>query len=131
MALAVVTHDMGVIAALADDVVVMREGRIVERGPVARILARAGARIHASLAGRDAARGDAGRGDRDASRTVETAAAPSPLAVRQPARASPVARRLAAPRRATLAAVDGVSLRSRSRARRWASSANRAAASRR
>jgi oligopeptide/dipeptide ABC transporter ATP-binding protein len=39
MTLAVVTHDMGVIAALADDVVVMREGRIVERGPVARILA--------------------------------------------------------------------------------------------
>jgi oligopeptide/dipeptide ABC transporter ATP-binding protein len=38
MALAVVTHDMGVIAALADDVVVMRQGRIVERGPVARIL---------------------------------------------------------------------------------------------
>ncbi|MEO8016462.1 MAG: ABC transporter ATP-binding protein [Pseudomonadota bacterium] len=39
MALAVVTHDMGVIAALADDVIVMRQGRIVERGPVARILA--------------------------------------------------------------------------------------------
>jgi peptide/nickel transport system ATP-binding protein len=39
MALAVVTHDMGVIATLADDVVVMREGRIVERGPVARVLA--------------------------------------------------------------------------------------------
>ena len=38
MALAVVTHDMGVIAALADDVAVMREGRVVERGPVARIL---------------------------------------------------------------------------------------------
>ncbi len=39
MSLAVVTHDMGVIAALADDVIVMREGRVVERGPVARILA--------------------------------------------------------------------------------------------
>ncbi|HEU4779043.1 MAG TPA: ABC transporter ATP-binding protein [Steroidobacteraceae bacterium] len=39
MALAVVTHDMGVIAALADDVAVMRDGRIVERGPVGRILA--------------------------------------------------------------------------------------------
>ena len=39
MALAVVTHDMGVIAALADDVVVMREGRIVEQGPVARVIA--------------------------------------------------------------------------------------------
>jgi peptide/nickel transport system ATP-binding protein len=38
MALAVVTHDMGVIAALADDVAVMRQGRIVERGPVSRIL---------------------------------------------------------------------------------------------
>jgi len=38
MALAVVTHDMGVIASLADDVAVMREGRIVERGPVTRIL---------------------------------------------------------------------------------------------
>jgi oligopeptide/dipeptide ABC transporter ATP-binding protein len=39
MSLAVVTHDMGVIAALADDVIVMREGRVVERGTVARILA--------------------------------------------------------------------------------------------
>ena len=39
MALAVVTHDMGVIAALADDVVVMREGRVVEQGPVARVIA--------------------------------------------------------------------------------------------
>ena len=39
MALAVVTHDMGVIAALADDVIVMRQGRVVERGPVERILA--------------------------------------------------------------------------------------------
>jgi len=39
MSMAVVTHDMGVIAALADDVVVMREGRVVERGPVGRVLA--------------------------------------------------------------------------------------------
>jgi oligopeptide/dipeptide ABC transporter ATP-binding protein len=39
MALVVVTHDMGVIAALADDVVVMRGGRIVERGPVGRVIA--------------------------------------------------------------------------------------------
>ena len=38
MGLVVVTHDMGVIAALADDVVVMREGRIVERGPVSQTL---------------------------------------------------------------------------------------------
>jgi oligopeptide/dipeptide ABC transporter ATP-binding protein len=34
MALAVITHDMGVIAALADDVLVMRHGAVVERGAV-------------------------------------------------------------------------------------------------
>jgi peptide/nickel transport system ATP-binding protein len=38
MALVVVTHDMGVIAALADEVVVMRAGTVVEHGPVGRIL---------------------------------------------------------------------------------------------
>jgi oligopeptide/dipeptide ABC transporter ATP-binding protein len=39
MTLVVVTHDMGVIAALADEVAVMRAGRIVEHGPVERVLA--------------------------------------------------------------------------------------------
>ena len=39
MALAVVTHDMGVIAALADEVLVMQAGRVVERGSVQQILA--------------------------------------------------------------------------------------------
>jgi ABC-type glutathione transport system ATPase component len=38
MALAVVTHDMGVIAALADDVLVMRQGQVVERGDVTGVL---------------------------------------------------------------------------------------------
>jgi oligopeptide/dipeptide ABC transporter ATP-binding protein len=38
MTLALVTHDMGVIAALADDVAVMREGQVVERGTAARLL---------------------------------------------------------------------------------------------
>ncbi|MGC4111367.1 MAG: ABC transporter ATP-binding protein [Nocardioides sp.] len=38
MALAVVTHDMGVISALADDVLVMKQGEIVERGDVNSIL---------------------------------------------------------------------------------------------
>ena len=97
MALAVVTHDMGVIAALADDVAVMREGRIVERGPVARILARAGARLHAGLAGRDAARGNAGRREPSASRR-RPAAAPARCGPR-PARPPPVAQRLAEPAR--------------------------------
>jgi peptide/nickel transport system ATP-binding protein len=38
LSLAVVTHDMGVIAALADDVAVMRDGAIVERGAVRDLL---------------------------------------------------------------------------------------------
>jgi oligopeptide/dipeptide ABC transporter ATP-binding protein len=38
LSLAVVTHDMGVIAALADDVAVMRDGVIVERGAVRDVL---------------------------------------------------------------------------------------------
>jgi peptide/nickel transport system ATP-binding protein len=36
--LVIITHDMGVIATLADDVVVMRDGLVVERGDVAAIL---------------------------------------------------------------------------------------------
>ncbi|MFC8286540.1 dipeptide ABC transporter ATP-binding protein [Streptomyces cyaneofuscatus] len=38
MGLLLVTHDVGVAAESVDDVLVMREGREVERGPVARVL---------------------------------------------------------------------------------------------
>jgi len=38
MSMALITHDMGVIAALADDVLVMRHGQIVDRGVVTQIL---------------------------------------------------------------------------------------------
>jgi peptide/nickel transport system ATP-binding protein len=38
MALALVTHDMGVISALADDVLVMRQGKVVEHAPVQSLL---------------------------------------------------------------------------------------------
>ena len=37
-AILLITHDMGVVAELADDVAVMREGRVVERGPVETVL---------------------------------------------------------------------------------------------
>ncbi|MEO5834004.1 MAG: ABC transporter ATP-binding protein [Nakamurella sp.] len=39
-AILLITHDMGVVADLADDVVVMRHGDIVEAGPVRQIFAR-------------------------------------------------------------------------------------------
>ena len=38
-ALILITHDMGVVAEMADRVIVMRHGRMVERGPVAEIFA--------------------------------------------------------------------------------------------
>ncbi|WP_293865509.1 ABC transporter ATP-binding protein [uncultured Alsobacter sp.] len=39
MAILFVTHDLGVVAEMADDIVVMRHGRVVEAGPADRILA--------------------------------------------------------------------------------------------
>jgi len=38
MALVLVTHDFGVVAASADEVLVMQRGQVVEHGPVARVL---------------------------------------------------------------------------------------------
>ena len=35
MAIMLITHDLGVVAEMCDDVVVMYAGRVVERGPVA------------------------------------------------------------------------------------------------
>ena len=105
MGMAVVTHDMGVIAALADDVAVMREGRVVERGPVAHIL---GAPEHeytrALLAATPRVETPGAGGAR--ARNSEA----SPLAVRD----LRVHHRLRSGwlgRSSTLAAVDGVSLR--------------------
>ena len=108
MALAVVTHDMGVIAALADDVAVMRGGRIVERGAVARIL---GSPEHAYT--------------RDLLAATPRVETPGAGSVNRPAAAADAHSRLAIhdlrvhhrlrsgwlSRPQTLAAVDGVSLR--------------------
>jgi peptide/nickel transport system permease protein len=40
MALVIVTHDFGVVADICDRVVVMKDGRVVETGPVERIFRR-------------------------------------------------------------------------------------------
>jgi len=78
MGLAVVTHDMGVIAALADDVVVMRDGRVLERGPVAKILATPDHEYTRSLLAATPRVDTPGPG---IAHPVERRAAPNPLSV--------------------------------------------------
>ena len=53
MAIMLITHDLGVVAEMADDVVVMYLGRVVEEGPVDEIFYSAQASVHAGAAALD------------------------------------------------------------------------------
>ena len=65
-----ITHDMAVVAQIADRVVVMYRGKKVEEGPVEQIFRRPAASLHQGASGRGAQAGrDAGQG---AARTDET-----------------------------------------------------------
>ena len=61
MAMIIITHDMGVVAEAADDILVMYAGQIVEHAIDARPLRPSGASVHRGAARRAAAAG--GRGD--------------------------------------------------------------------
>ena len=104
LSLVIVTHDMGVIATLADDLLVMRGGRIVERGAVERVLS---APEHDYTRALLAAtpRMDASMVVAAAPATTKTVLELRDVAVRYPLRA-PVFRPPV-----MLTAVDGVSLR--------------------
>ena len=68
-AIILITHDLGVVAELADDVVVMYAGRIVESASVAALVRRAAASVYGRTAGLDPAAGpraDPAGGDRGA-----------------------------------------------------------------
>ena len=65
LALLLITHDLGVVAEMADRVAVMYAGRIVEEAPVAELFARPEASLHARPARLDPGRraGHAADGD--------------------------------------------------------------------
>ena len=107
MALAVVTHDMGVIAALADEVVVMREGRVVERARSRACSRRREHEYTRALLAATPRVDDAGRRQR---RAVQRRPREHRSTVRDLRRASPTARGWLARVAATCTAVDGVSL---------------------
>ena len=52
MAILLITHDLGVVAEMVDEVAVMYAGKIVERGPVQEIFAQPAAPVHGGAAAR-------------------------------------------------------------------------------
>ncbi len=108
MALLLVTHDLGVIAGNVDDVLVMQQGRAVERGPVERVLS---APEHPYTRSLLAA---VPRVDRPRVRAADAPEEPAPATplvrmvdVRQD---FPTGHRLIPGRGSTVSAVDGVTL---------------------
>ena len=79
MAVLFITHDMAVVAQMADRVVVMYRGKIVEEGPVARDLRKPASRLYEDAARRRAearrnARHDRARADANAGRDAPAVA---------------------------------------------------------
>ena len=100
MAIMLITHDLGVVAEMANDVVVMYLGRVVEQGPVRRDLPRPAAPLHAGAAalhpphpGARARAADADRGHGARSLRPADAAAPSTRAARSSWPGGAIARR--------------------------------------
>ena len=102
-AIILITHDLGVVAEVADEVAVMYSGRIVERAPVAALFARAAAPVHDRAAGLDpaaASRAGAAGGDRGPGPESRSRRWPGAASIRAArSRSSAAARRAAAGRR--------------------------------
>ena len=93
MAMILITHDLGVVAEVADDVAVMYAGQIVESAAVDRALRPARAPLHAGAAGRPAAAGRHRRARRAPDADPGPAARPDRPARRLPLRAALPVRR--------------------------------------
>ena len=83
MAIVIITHDLGVVAEMADDIAVMYAGRIVETASAERRLRRPRAPLHVGPAEVDPARSSGSR-EEDARADPRHAAEPDPAAVGLP-----------------------------------------------
>ena len=91
-AIVLITHNLGVVADIADRVLVMYAGRKAEEAPVAELFAHAAAPVHERAAGRDPAPAGAGArrrlreipGPRPVAARAARRCAPSPTAARAP-----------------------------------------------
>ncbi len=85
MAILFITHDLGIVAQMADRVAIMYAGRIVESGPVREIFRQPGASLYARAAGSGAA---AGRLDRGRTHQADRRLRARTSSMRRPAAAS-------------------------------------------